>query len=250
MPPGGAEAAEWRHFRFGLIVTGETEEHSLPDLFRILATQGNCSFKVICRTGQRSPIRSAKRKRKMVGTGKTIPDRDAEQIGFPARRFLSRGGDFVMLVDDLEASRSEMVDEVFGRYRRALDTILRDSMSPKAAVHFLVNMLEAYYFADARAVNQVLGTDLEDFDGDAETIRHPKNKLRAIHPGFDEKEHGRLIVKALDVPHVLAHEERCASLRTMFAWASVAAGATAWLPNGDLHETTKGQIDVVRESLR
>ena len=131
-----------------------------------------------------------------------------------------------------------------------MDTILRDHMSAKAAVHFLVNMLEAYYFADANAVNQVLGTDLEDFDGDVETIKHPKNKLKSIHAGFDEKEHGRLIVKALDVSHVLAHEERCASLRTMFEWASAAAGKTAWLPKGRLQGATKGQIDAVRESLR
>ncbi len=249
MPPRGANATQWPFFRFGLIVTGETEERCLPALFRILMSRGNCSFSVIRRVGQRSPIRSAKRKQKMVGTGKTIPDRDAEQIGFPARRFLSSGGDFVLLVDDLEASRSEEVDGVFDRYRVALDTILGEDMSTRAAVHFLVNMLEAYYFADAAAINRVLGTDLEDFDGDVETIRHPKNELRAIHVGFDEKEHGRLIVETLDVRHVLAHGERCASLRAMFAWASVAVGATGWLPEGRLHDTTKGQIDAVRASL-
>ncbi len=155
----------------------------------------------------------------------------------------------MILVDDLEASRSEDVDAVFGRYRVALDTILGEGMSAKAGVHFLVNMLEAYYFADANAVNHVLGTDLEDFDGDVETIRHPKGRLRSIHAAFDEKEHGPSIVAVLDIPHVLAHEERCASLRTMFEWASVAAGRTAWLPKGRLHDTTKGQIDAVRESL-
>ena len=250
IPPYGAEAAEWRHYRFGLIVTGETEEHCLPDLFRVLASQGNCSFTVIRRIGQRSPIKSARRKRKMVGTGKTIPNRDAEQIGFPARRFLSLAGDFVMLVDDLEASRSEDVKEVFSRYRLALDTILGERMSAQAAVHFLVNMLEAYYFADANAVNQVLNTDLEDFDGDVETIRHPKNKLKSIFAGFDEKEHGPLIVRSLDVRHVLAHEERCASLRTMFEWASVAIHKTSWLPKGRLFDTTKRQIETVRKSLR
>ena len=186
----------------------------------------------------------------MVGTGKRIPDRDAEQIGIPARRFLSSTGDFVLLVDDLEANRSGEVDAVFDRYRMALDTMLREDMSAKAAVHFLVNMLEAYYFADAKAVNKVLGTDLEDFDGDVETIGHPKNELRSLHARFDEKEHGRLIVSALDVPHVLSHEERCASLRTMFAWGSVAVGVTGWLPKGRLHDTTKGQIDALRESLR
>ena len=46
---------------------------------------------------------------------------------------------------------------------------------------------------------------------------NPKNELRAIHVGFDEKEHGCLILEGLDVRHVLAHGERCASLRTMFA---------------------------------
>ena len=90
----------------------------------------------------------------MVGTGMRIPDRDAEQIGIPARRFLSSTGDFVLLVDDLEASRSDEVDAVFDRYRVALDTMLREDMSAKAAVHFLVNMLEAYY----RSANPVLYT--------------------------------------------------------------------------------------------
>ena len=69
IPPCDADAAEWRHFRFGLIVTGQTEQHCLPDLFRIVASQGNCSFKVIRRIGQRSPIRSEKRKQRMVWHG-------------------------------------------------------------------------------------------------------------------------------------------------------------------------------------
>ena len=40
-----------------------------------------------------------------------------------------------------------------------------ERMSARAAVHFPVNMLEAYYFADAKAVNQALNTDLEDLGG-------------------------------------------------------------------------------------
>ena len=245
----GADAAEWRFFRFGLIVTGETEEQCLPDLLRVLEARGNCAFRVVRRVGQRSPIRSATRKQRMVGTGKTIPDRDAEEIGFPARKFLSSVGDFVLLVDDLEAGRSEQVDAVFGRYRMALDAILGEELSARAAVHFLVNMLEAYYFADANAVNKVLGTELEDFEGDVETIGRPKNELKRIHPGFDEKAHGPSIVRALDVPHILAQKDRCASLRTMFAWAGVTVGAPDWLTEGRLHDTTKGQIAAVRESL-
>ena len=246
----GRDAGEWAHVRFGLIVTGKTEQQCLDDLLGILASRANCSFRVIRRIGQRSPITSERRIQKMVGTGKKIPDRDAEEIGFPARNFLSSGGHFVLLVDDLEANRSGEVNAVFRRYRLALDTILRESMSAMAAVHFLVNMLEAYFFADAKAINRVLGTDLKDFDGDVETIQHPKNELKSLRAGFREKQHGPLIVRHLDVPHVLASENRCASLRTMFKWASVAAGATDWPPEGRLHPTTKGQIDALQQFLQ
>ena len=160
-------------YLFGLIVTGETEELCLPRLLRVLAAQGRCSFQVIRRIGQRSP-RSGKRVRKMVGTGKTIPDKDALEIGLSARHFLAESASrYVLLVDDLEADRATKADKVFGRYRIALDTML-GQLAPKAAVHFLVNMVEAYYLADAAAVNQVLGTAVDDHDGDVETIRNPK----------------------------------------------------------------------------
>ncbi len=249
MPFEGTDAGQRAHVRFGLIVTGRTEERCLECLFRILESQANCSFKVIRRIGQRSPITSEKRIQKMVGTGKKIPDRDAEQIGLPARHFLCSGGGFVILVDDLEARRAEQADTVFRRYRKALDTILGDSMAARAAVHFLANMLEAYYFGDSRAVNEVLGTNFEDFDGDVETIKHPKNKLSSLHADFNEKEHGPLIVRRLDIRHLLAHRDRCAFLRTMFKWAGVAADATGWLPAGRLHGTTMGQIDALEKFL-
>ena len=48
------------------------------------------------------------------------------------------------------------MQEVFGRYRAALDTVLSEDQARRAAVHFFVNMLEAYYFADTRAVNSML----------------------------------------------------------------------------------------------
>ena len=63
---------------------------------------------------------------------------------------------------------------MFGRYRSSLDTVLSKEQIPRAAVHFFVNMLEAYYLADTRAINDVLGTNLADFAGDVESIRHPK----------------------------------------------------------------------------
>lgn len=186
----------------------------------------------------------------MVGTGKVIPDIDAEQIGLPARRYLAESdANYVLLVDDLEADRRANIQAVFDRYRLALDTMLSPDLAPRAAVHFLVNMLEAYYFADAAAVNGVLGTELDDFEGDVETIPHPKNRLTALHPGFDEKEHGAQIVAQLDVVHVLSRPDSCASFRTMFAWASEAIGDRSWLPDGRLLTVTERQAEALRQQV-
>jgi len=88
----------------------------------------------------------------------------------------------------------------------------------RVAVHFLVNMLEAYYFAHAEAVNAVLGTNLADFEGDVETIRHPKTSLKQAEPNFDEIADGRKIVERLDLDKVLDNPDTCASLRALFRW--------------------------------
>ena len=239
----------WRFFEFGLIVTGEGEEEFLPKLFRSVEATGRCSFRVIRRIGQRSPILSPRRQLRMIGSGKLIPDRDAEKIGLPSRKFLSSDDRFVLLIDDLEPKRSKDIQRVFERYRRALDSVLDKNQARRASVHFLVNMLEAYYFADTQAVNTVLGTDLVDFDGDVETIRNPKRDLKGLSPGFDEREHGRQIVERLNVPHVLSRTDACCSLRTIFAWIYTAIEEPDCeirpLLDGCHNEITKGQIDAL-----
>lgn len=101
----------------------------------------------------------------MVGRGKKIPDKDMTDIGLPARGYLSSDDRFLLLVDDIEADRTNNIQETFERYRRALDTILTDSQSRRASVHFLVNMIEAYYFADSQAVNSAFSTTLDDYEG-------------------------------------------------------------------------------------
>ena len=58
----------------------------------------------------------------MVGSGKKIPDRDAIDIGLPARRFLASDDTFVLLIDDLEANRSDHRQEIYDRYRSACVT--------------------------------------------------------------------------------------------------------------------------------
>lgn len=211
--------------KFGLLVTGKTEEAHLPKLFSNLMKLGICSFEVIRKVEQLRVITSSK-KLKVVGTDKAIPDRDAERIGFPARSYLENPCSYVILLDDLEHDRSSQAQQIFERYRKIFDTILSDKKH-RASVHFLVNMLEAYYFADSESVNAVLGTSLQDYEGDVETIRHPKGELKKIYSGFNEKEHGGLILDLLDVEKVLSNPETCASLRTLFAWCLKAVGETA-----------------------
>ena len=149
-------------------------------------------------------------------------------------------------MDDLESDRVANIQRIFDRYRLSLDTMLGPAQIHRASVHFLVNMLEAYYFADTNAVNQVLGTDLDDYDGDVETIRHPKNKLKELYKGFDEREHGRQIVSKLDTDHVLSHAERCSYLRTIFGWVYKAIGESKGvkyrLLDGRYGSVTKQQI--------
>ncbi len=211
-----ADYPRYAYFHFVLIVTGKTERQYLPELFGSLRATGTCNFKVIQRVGQRDPITSEERL-KALRNGKKMPDRD-EVIGFKARRYLKNDPYyFVLLIDDLEYDRKDEAPEVFERYRTALDTILND-LKHRASVHFLVNMLEAYYFADAQVINEVLGTCLSDYEGDVEEIRHPKDKLEGLYSNFDTIEHGGAILDKIGIEHVLSRPDTCASLRTLFAW--------------------------------
>jgi hypothetical protein len=159
----------------------------------------------------------------------------------------------IPVIDDLERDRAPLAAQVFQRYRNALDTMLRsEGMEHRASVHFLVNMLEAYYFADAQAINGVLGTKLKDYDGDVETIPHPKNDLKKLAHGFDAKKHGGTILAALNVIHVLSNPSTCRSLRTLFGWCSKAIGQPFTdiyqLKEGEYSPVTRSQIDALPDS--
>lgn len=221
MPDEVAPMNACHFFHFGLIVTGKGEVGHLPKLFKSLMTTGMCHFEVIQRTGQRSPITSDKKRLKMVGSGKIIPDRDVSEIGLPARRYLSSSScHFVIIIDDLEHDRRDKAVQVYERYRAILENVLTPEQKRCASVYFLVNMLEAYYFADAQAVNTVLKLDppLEDFAEDVETIPHPKGELKRLHNGFREIDDGGKILEIIDIEKVLSRPETCAHLRTLFAW--------------------------------
>ena len=233
-------------FKFGLLVTGKTEVEHIPKLFRTLMELGICSFKVIRKVEQLG-VRTSQKNLEIVGSGKKIPNKDAERIGYPARDYLLKNPcSYVLLLDDLEYDRTHQAQQIFERYRKALDDILLDQKH-RASVHFLVNMLEAYYFADAATVNAVLGTSLNDYKGDVETIIHPKGELKQIYSGFNEKEHGGRILDRLNVENVLSDPNTCASLRTLFAWCLKALGVVPTdkyqLLSGKLSEITKAQLD-------
>ena len=212
------ESLQCAYFRFGLIVTGDTEWEHLPRLFRSLMATGNCTFEVIRKIEQRSPITSRRRRPPVVGTDQMIERKDELEIGLPARGYVNRSGcHFVLLIDDLEYDRRDQAQQVFDRYRLALDTVL-NTLKHRASVHFLVYMLEAYYFADVQAINAVLGTSVSDRGDDVETIRNPKSGLRQMQPSFREIDDGGEILNQIDIKHVLSRPDTCASLRTLFAW--------------------------------
>jgi hypothetical protein len=240
------EENKWRFTRhFGLLVTGEGEEIFLPRLFRSLMQMASCTFEVIRRIPQLSPITSRKRKLKMVGTNQTIATKD-EEIGLAARKFLQNRDSYVLLIDDLEGDRVSQMEAVYARYRHLLDTML-GQLKHRASVHFLTNMLEAYYFADTQAVNKVAGLNLQDHDGDVELIPHPKNLLKQQIRSFHEIEHGQKIIAQLNLPYILSRPETCASLRTLFGWCVKALGQPFTqeycLKQGRFHPVTQPQID-------
>jgi Domain of unknown function (DUF4276) len=240
--------------RFGLIVTGEGEERFLPELFKLfhrLPSRHQCTFQVIRRIGQRSQ-RNERNRLLMVGSGKLLPDRDMDEIGLPARFYLQKHGEHahVLLIDDLEWDRREGHREHFERYGQAFDHALMTPESRRrAAVFFLVTMLEAYYFGDPDILCAELGIvelPAELRDVDVETIRHPKNELKRLRPGFDEIVDGERLVRRLEVANLLANPERCAALRTLFAWCARALGipwgsGTGFL-DGALCAITRSQL--------
>ncbi len=209
---------QWAFLHFGLIVTGDTEWEHLPELFKSLMATGICHFEVIRKIEQRSPRTSRRRRPPVVGVNQAIETKDELEIGLPALGYVRRSGcHFVLLIDDLEYGRRSQAQQIFDRYRMALDTVLA-TLKHRASVHFLVYMLEAYYFANAQATNAALGTSLLDYEGDVETIRNPKSDLRQMHPSFREIDDGREILDRIDIEHVLSRPDACASLRTLFAW--------------------------------
>lgn len=140
------------------------------------------------------------------------------------RRHVAVENYYAIWIDDLETSRRQTAQDQFDRLIKTLDTMLghKPDLRKRCSVHFLVNMLEACYFAHTAAVNEVLGTTLTDHAGDCENIPHPKNELKrlakVVGKSFDEKADGAKIVPKLDLQKILDNPATCRALRTLVAW--------------------------------
>ena len=129
--------------------------------------------------------------------------------------------------------------------------MLTENQAHQASVHFLVNMLEAYYFADTQAVNAVLGTDLDDFEGDVETIRNPKSEVEGPLSWIQRKGTWTPDCRAIECSSTyFPRADACCSLRTILAWSYTAIEEPDCeirpLLDGCHNEITKGQIDALR----
>jgi hypothetical protein len=215
----------WFYARFLLVVTGIGEEKFLPDLFSQLTASNICRFDVLERIGQLNPITSVSRRLKIVGTNRSASTRE-DDLGLRIRGRLALDTHaYVLIVDDLEHERRPQCDAVYSRYRDILDRFLDESDRTRASVHFLVNMLESYYFAHPDAVTTALNLvrPFPGESGDVEEIRNPKSNLRQIlnssyKRSFDEVSDGKRIVNHLRLEIILGDAQTCAALRTLVAW--------------------------------
>lgn len=212
---------------FGLIVTGKSEKSHIENLFRELSARGYCFFQSIHIIQQLSPITSRKRKQpSIVGTANSLPARDQE-LALRARRFLRKKScRYVIVIDDLERKRVDQANDVYQHYRTALDNekILSPQERQRSAVHFLVNMLEAYFFADPQAVNKALKPAilLQELDGDVEKIGNPKAVLKEHCKKYREIQDSGKVLNTISLTRVLENPECCKSLRTLVAWCIAA----------------------------
>ena len=235
--------------RIHLFVTGKGEQEFIRDLLGPVVHDLSATVATAEFIGQFSPRKVlAGVPLKVVGTQRVVPTQLEERLSLPAAAWLRADPRcLVLVIDDLEGDRAVIAPNVFDNDRAALDKCVRDeSMRRRTAVHFFVNMVEAYYFAHPEAVNRVRGTTLGAHEGDVESIRHPKNELKRISPGFDERADGARIVKALDLDVVLANPATCRSLRTLVGWCVHRLGGDfgdRWrLADGAYADLTRGQI--------
>lgn len=258
-------AQSYRLTRIGLLVTGDGEAEYLPQFFRALTAHqtesgsfSQIQFDVIARVKQLSNRQSTKKHKPLKAGLATLE----EEIGLHARSYLDAHRQveaFVLLIDDLEYDRISTAHEILTRYQQCF-TLIPAADRWRTAVFFLVMMLEAYFMADHQATNEALKITLDQFEGDVETIRHPKNELsevlRQVHGiqrKYREIDDGRLIVQQFDLQRVLNDPETCTALRSLVAWCWHAArrplSTKFQLLDGKRDARTESQVELLQNNL-
>lgn len=158
--------------------------------------------------------------------------------------------DFVIILDDLEWDWHTRADQAFAHYRTIVDKVLHAPINVRAAVHFFVMMVEAYYLGDRTICESLPVGDLPD---DVETIRNPKDKLKHAIPEFSERRHGAQFMSRLNLLAVLENPDTCRALRSLVKWCAVAMRLPIedayQLRGGELYPITSGQISALQAVL-
>lgn len=247
------EAAAASRPEFIIAVTGHAEVDCVPILLRRVLPEWACGAQIekVRRVPQRPRLRIRGRK-----GGQLIEGMDDHQRLVREVPKLLGGGKarFFVWIDDLESGEDRQNPQPhFNYYRELMDGGIHEPLRSRCSIHFLANMLEAYFLADTAAVNQVdispsgqsgqpQFLSLADHSGDCESIKNPKAVLKdAVNQEcptskFDEIAHGHAIVRKLNLDHILSNPQTCRALRTLVAWCWEAIGE----PRSDKFRLTDG----------
>lgn len=211
------------------------------------------------------PIRADQRPRQTIRTtsgrssgqfDKDVPTKRHLEVIRELGKRLADPAVICILIDDLEGGERTVAVAHFEYYRRMLNDIPAVNVTARSSAHFLVNMLEAYFFHDVEATNRVIeGLELGRHDGDVEDISHPKDALKneikqriGQNRGYRETEDAVKIVRHLNLETVLADPDQCRSLRTLVAWCWEQIGQERTdrfqLKDGAYWEVTASQLRV------
>ena len=181
----------------------------------------------------------------MVGKGKPLSSKQ-EDFALKIRGFLEQSpANLALVTDDLE-DRTPMHNAVFATYREPLDRILSPrGLQNRASVHFLVPMIEAYFLADATAVNEAFELAIDEPEGDPEEIRGAKGKLKkhcqVAGANYNERTTGEVLAGRIDLEKILDNPDYCVSLRCLVKWCSRRSGE----PDGDRFQLLNGKVSEV-----
>ena len=216
-------------------VTGHAEVECVPAIIRKCMRLSSAVVKIgtVSRVRQRPRLRI-----RAKGSQKCQVLPEHEKLAREIPKLVRDERSYFLWIDDLENEEDRKQPQPhFDYYARLLDDAVHAPMRERCSIHFLVNMLEAYFLADTSAVNTVLqpflerpDTSLKRHQGDCENIKNPKGTLvshvKHCNPTkrYIETTHGPGIARQLDIEQILSNPNHCRALRTLVAWCWEAIG--------------------------